>query len=147
MNSARSRPLSTGWTTTGPGDISALGRSAAGARARGFALIRAEPARVGIAAGAVAERGHPRIALRHLFGVADVEDRGTLGPQLRLGIEGAEQAVPEIVGDAEVALLVMEVMGEVILLDLAHEGALGRRVEMLHAVAELVEQGREDAHG
>src|SRR5262249_6467366 len=115
-------------------------RLAAGARARRFALVRAEAARVGIAACTVAERRDPRIPLRHLFGVTDVEHRGALRSELRFRIEGAEQAVPHEVRDAEIALLIVEMMSQVVLLDMAHEGVLRRGVEMLHAVAELVEQ-------
>src|SRR5262249_30139114 len=59
--------------------------------------------------------------------------------------KGAEHLVPHVVGDAVVTLLVMKMMLQMELLDALQERRFGRKVQMLHAVAELVEDRGEQA--
>src|SRR3712207_5158210 len=60
---------------------------------------------------AAGELRHPWITPRDIRRVAEVEHRRTLLRPVRPVVEGPERPIPEIVGDAEVAGLIVEVMG------------------------------------
>src|SRR5690606_21654612 len=89
----------------------------------------------------------PRIARRDLLGIAQVEHGGAARRPVLLLVIGAENAVPGIVGDAVVAVLVEIVVLVVALLHELHPLPPRLEREMLDAVHELVIAGVEDAGG
>src|SRR5437899_1287924 len=86
----------------------------------------AEAPRIGVAARVIGEVVHPGISLRHVLGVAEIEDRRALPDVLRHAVMRAEQLIPEEAGDAVIALLVVEMMSEVKCLDALHEAGARR---------------------
>src|SRR5689334_9249786 len=90
----------------------------------------AEAAGVAVTAGVVGKLRHPGITLGHLGGVADVKHSRALRHGAGLCVIGLAELVPEVIGDAEIALLIVEVVPQMLLLDALQEGVLRRRVEM-----------------
>ena len=60
-------------------------------------------------------------------------------------VEGVHHAIPKEIGDAEVALLAVEMMRKMKLLHLPQPFPAWLERQMLNAVAELVEAGGQDA--
>ena len=63
---------------------------------------------------------------------------GAARHRARAVVAGAQDPVPDVQRDAEIALLAVEVVGEMMLLDLAQPAVPGRERQVLDAVAELV---------
>ena len=66
---------------------------------------------------AVGQLFDPRVAGRLLGSIAQVEDRLAARHLPRMGVVGLQGPIPEEVGDAEVALLIVEMVCQVQLLD------------------------------
>src|SRR5215468_6209333 len=89
-----------------------------------FRAADAEGLRNAVAAVVARQPLHPGKALGFGGRIAEVEDGGAVRHILNPGVEAAAQAVPEIVRDAVVAGLAMEVVCEVQPLDAPQEGRL-----------------------
>src|SRR3546814_8633249 len=102
----------------------------------------------GVAGGdAAGKLGYLRPAPGGLGRVAEVEHRRALRRPLGAVIVGAEQLVPGEGGDAVITVLVVEMVLHVALLHLHQPLVLWLVGEMLDAVAEFVEAGREQPGG
>src|SRR5690348_659611 len=80
---------------------------------------------------------HPRVTARFVHAIAEIVDTRALRARARIAIKGAGQLVGKKAHDSIISILIVEMMGEVMLLQVQQEAALWLIVEMLDAVDEF----------
>src|ERR671919_115617 len=84
--------------------------------------------------------GDPWVGVALGAGIAEIVHRRALAHLLRAPVQRAEDPVPDEAGDPEVALLAVEVVREMMLLEFAQPLPLGHEWQGLDAMAALVKR-------
>jgi hypothetical protein len=88
---------------------------------------------------------YPGIFLGHFLGISQVEHGGAAARAVLLFIIGAQNVVPHVIGDAEIAVFIDIVMFVVALLHVLHPLPLWLEGQMLDAMHEFIIAGGQDA--